>query len=627
MKKVWLATVLAIMVSCNNSEVTPELDVEGEKLTLIKNSSSVNHVSVINEPAGMANLSTRDLNTDDQYFWTHIAHIDHLEVNGISLSATSISLENNIAYVSYHKRGDIHIGALELIDLTTPGEPESLGFIPFPHTDINAVYVDPFDPQVIWVAGSSQKIGAALYKLSFNSSHQLIDNKRINLSKALNGSISASANGIYCDSNYIYVSAGKSNGGTFIVNRFNLEEIRVDEYYGAKGIAGNEKLGATHLASLAVDESSIIKVTNTATDNTELIFQTSAPHQTVDLPHDGKYDLQFSPVNPLEIYYTSASTGVQSLNINTGQLLKNTSQSLLSKGNTNSLFIDDKFIYLANGEDGLSIASLESAETTSIIAPIFHWDLAEKPASVNFVTARDGYVFVAKGLGGFHILRYEEQEAYKSVLPFDRWGTPIGMVDRDFCPQVIQNILTKALPEGQNALVNSPEYFSNPNSSFYLEEEAEVEVTFLHEGAGFRNTIGYYTYNVNNPPSSIDELDKTIIFPNASAQGSGGGLIPGNTVEVLGTFPKGTVFGFYLVSYGWRHELTEGFYTQYSDKQFNQNDLQQNLIFYDQQCDAFVVCFEDILIPGGDKDFNDAIFQVTSSPSDAFRKSSYLQIR
>jgi hypothetical protein len=201
------------------------------------------------------------------------------------------------------------------------------------------------------------------------------------------------------------------------------------------------------------------------------------------------------------------------------------------------------------------------------------------------------------------------------------------MVDRDFCPQVIQNILTKALPEGQNALVNSPEYFSNPNSSFYLEEETEVEVTFLHEGAGFRNTIGYYTYNVNNPPSSIDELDKTIIFPNASAQGSGGGLIPGNTVEVLGIFPKGTVFGFYLVSYGWRHELTEGFYTQYSDKQFNQNDLQQNLIFYDQQCDAFVVCFEDILIPGGDKDFNDAIFQVTSSPSDAFRKSSYLQIR
>ena len=160
-------------------------------------------------------------------------------------------------------------------------------------------------------------------------------------------------------------------------------------------------------------------------------------------------------------------------------------------------------------------------------------------------------------------------------------------------PEVVGNIVSLKLPEGQNALINSPEYFDNPNSSFLLESDAQVEVTFLHEGAGFKNTLGYYTYNISSPPSSIDELDKIIIFPNSSASGSGGELIPGNTVEVLGTFSEGTVFGFYLVSYGWRNELTDGFYTQYSDWQFNENNLQQNLIFYDADCDAFVLCFED----------------------------------
>ncbi|WP_422353909.1 DUF4114 domain-containing protein [Roseivirga pacifica] len=624
----FILLLLFVGASCKQSDIDPILEENGvDVVELSKSFSSVDHVNIVNQATQVNALTENDLNVEDEYYWTHIAEVAPLELNGETLSASSISLHNNIAYVTYHKRGNVHLGALELINLSDPDNPSSLGFIPFEHADINAVTVDPYEEGTIWIAGSSNKIGAALYKLQFTANSTLISSSRINLSKALNGATSASANGIFCTLEHVYVSAGKSNGGVFRVNKTNLRDISVDEFYGAKGIAGNNVQGIDYFASLAVSDVSTIKIQNELTDDVQFIEQGVSAHQTVDLPHDGKYELQFSPFLPNELYYTSASNGVQSIDIVTGSVLKTTDPSLLPKGNTNGLYVDEEFIFLANGEDGLSIALLEDAEQTNVISPLFQWDLPEKPASVNFVTAQDGYIFVAKGLGGFHVLKYEEQNQYKTVLPYDRWGTPIGMKNNEYCPDVIQNVLTKALPEGQNAIINTPEYFQNPNSSFFLEREAQVEITFLHEGAGFRNTLGYYTYNVNNPPASVDDLDKTIIFPNASAVGSGGGLEPGNTVEVLGTFPAGTVFGFYLVSYGWRHELTDGYYTQYSDWTFNQNGLQQNLIFYDQSCDAFVVCFEDILIPGGDKDFNDAIFQVTSTPSEAFKKTAYLQIR
>lgn len=624
-----LLWLLILIVACSDQEIDVPFPSEEESMVkLSQNSSSRSHVSAVNEMAEVETISDFGVEPSEEYHWEHIANVSPLVVDNIDLSATSIELTNDYALVTYHKRGNIHKGALEIINISNPEQPFSLGFISFPYADVNSVEIDEYQSNIIWVAGSSQKIGSALYRVEVDNNYQVLDFQRINLSKKLSSGISASANGIFVTEDYVFVSSGKSFGGIVKVDKTSLEPIYAEEFIGAKGITGNEVNGIYYYASLKVNANNEVIVKRVDTDELVLTLSLgSSSHQTVDLPHDGKYELQFSPINPAELYITNGSNGVNSINILNGQIIKSPHEDMLPKGNSNAVFVDDNFIYLANGEDGVIIAELETAESTGVIQPIFHWDLPEKPASVNFVTAKDGYVFVAKGLGGFHILKYEYVEQYKTVLPFNRFGTPIGMKTVDYCPEAISNIVTFKLPEGQNALINSPEYFENPNSSFFLETDAQVEVTFLHEGAGFKNTLGYYTYHIDNPPRSVEELEKTIIFPNSSASRSGGELIPGNTVEVLGTFPVGTVFGFYLVSYGWRNELTDGFYTQYSDWEFNENGLQQNLIFYDADCDAFVLCFEDILIPGGDKDFNDVIFQVTSTPNDAFRKTAYLQVR
>ena len=623
--------IFLVCFSCDKTEILTLSEEKNEGLPhLIQNPSSNNHVRLINSNVSLRNASQSNIIVEDGYDWEHIASVEALIYENTLLSATSIVLSNDFALVSYHKRGNIHKGAVEIIDIKNPNKPLSLGFIPFPNTDINALAVDPFEQNVLWVAGSSSKIGAALYKINHDGSFNISTFQRINLSKGLGGGISASANGIYLSQDYIFVSSGKTVGGVAKLDRSSLEIIHTDEFSGAKGITGNSVNGIEYYASLMVSAQNEVAIKRVDNDDFVLNIQVnSSSHQSVDLPHDGKYDLQFSPLNPAELYVSSAQNGAYSVNITTGETVKTTDHKMLPKGNTNAVHVDNEFIYMANGEDGLSIALLNTAEATGLVEPIYHWDLPEKPASVNFVTAKDSFVYVAKGLGGFHILKYQCKKIYKTVTPFNLNGTPTIMKTIDCCPDLISNVITLALPQGENVFDHSPEYFDNPNSSFLLEEDAQVEVTFLYDGASFRNILGYYAYPVDQPPNSIEDLNKLVIFPNASALNSGGELIMGNTVEILGTFPKGTVFGFFLVSNGWswKKEMTEGYYTQYSDWQFNENGKQQNLIFYDQDCDAFVLCFEDILLPGGDKDFNDVIFQVTSTPDNAFRKTAYLQIR
>ena len=48
-------------------------------------------------------------------------------------------------------------------------------------------------------------------------------------------------------------------------------------------------------------------------------------------------------------------------------------------------------------------------------------------------------------------------------------------------------------------------------------------MTFVSEGASFKNALGYYVYNTNNPPATTSAIDSIfVVFPNASTTGSGG---------------------------------------------------------------------------------------------------------
>jgi len=193
----------------------------------------------------------------------------------------------------------------------------------------------------------------------------------------------------------------------------------------------------------------------------------------------------------------------------------------------------------------------------------------------------------------------------------------------DIISQEFLNDVNTSLPENAPVPSAHPEYLADGNQiNTTMTEDGDVWVTFVHEGAGYRNVLGYYTYPMSNPPLSVNDIDSvTIVFPNVSYQGSGGALQSGDKVY-LGYFPAGVEIGWVLISNGWRNGVGDGYRQVYSNPDFNpESDAskrQHNVLLYDEARDLTVLGFEDLnREQGSDDDFNDALFYVTSNPRSA----------
>lgn len=220
---------------------------------------------------------------------------------------------------------------------------------------------------------------------------------------------------------------------------------------------------------------------------------------------------------------------------------------------------------------------------------------------------------------------------YEYLCAFNSSGVPQCLVNpRDVIDAAMLADINAALPERAPVPQYHPEYLANNNQTdVRLLETADVWVTMVHEGAGNRNTIGFYTYDVNNPPTNKNQINIiTIAFPNYSLNGSGGGLYSGDKVY-LGQFPAGTGIGWVLLAAGFNNgQVNTNATHYYSNPDFNPEiDItrrQHNVLLFDAERDKFLIGFEDLnrQSSGCDNDFNDAIFYVTSNPVEAIDNSN-----
>lgn len=192
--------------------------------------------------------------------------------------------------------------------------------------------------------------------------------------------------------------------------------------------------------------------------------------------------------------------------------------------------------------------------------------------------------------------------------------TPNEVIDAAFLND-INNSFPEAHPINPDYLLLSNEH------DFKLTEACDVWVIFVSEGAGYKNTLGYYKYDLNNPPTSKSQIDSgMIIYPNVSFANSGGGLNTGNKVY-LGQFPAGTGIGFFLKSNAFNNgQVGNGYYTYYTNPAFNPeanlNKKKHSVILVDHARDMFLMGFEDLHRENqsSDEDFNDALFLIKANP-------------
>jgi hypothetical protein len=216
---------------------------------------------------------------------------------------------------------------------------------------------------------------------------------------------------------------------------------------------------------------------------------------------------------------------------------------------------------------------------------------------------------------------------YKYLSTFNAQGVPNNLTFETVSQRMLNNIAA-SLPESKPVPTYHPHYISNTETDVKLDQEGEVWITFVAEGAGYKNVLGYYTYPLNNPPASAPPAkDITIVFPNVSANGSGGGLKAGDQVY-LGKFPANTGIGWVLIADGFKNgTVTNGNWILYSTPQFNPEASASlkyhNVLLVDDVEQKIVMGFEDIRRDySSDNDFNDALFFITVSPNSAMLKAN-----
>ncbi len=209
-----------------------------------------------------------------------------------------------------------------------------------------------------------------------------------------------------------------------------------------------------------------------------------------------------------------------------------------------------------------------------------------------------------------------------------------------------------------------------------LNQAATVDVSFVYEGAGYRNSLGYFTFDPANPPtraslmtngSANKVLVDGIIFPNASLFNSGGsynGLYTGDTMKlsfnnlasyawnqgkdcsVAGNCKLGV--GFFLVADGFQNITdpytgisTNGGVRLYPDPNwvfYSLRDLNPELnspsnpainqhvvLLNVPNTNLYALSFEDANRgpgSGSDHDFNDVVYRLSVTPGAAFSNTS-----
>ena len=327
-----------------------------------------------------------------------------------------------------------------------------------------------------------------------------------------------------------------------------------------------------------------------------------------------------------------------------GTLIDNSTNYLLFKGMTTA---DGKLnceIAPATSTDSLSVLvnhiGLPSLQQVKISSN--EVNVVIGGASMQAVSASIGMSKVSAAttlpdpvkVSGYYVLGSWDIQGKPAYL----WQTN-DVITNDFLADI-----NASLPERLKLTTSHPEYLSSSDEgSISLIEDAEVWVTFVHEGAGFKNALGYYTHKNDNPPSSKTQIsDPTIVFPNVSYFGtgtgltSGGSLVSGNKVQLLylnpttnkytTIFPTGTTIAWFFISNGFVNDISlgKGYGTYYSDKRFNSetnaDKKKHNVILKDNARKLLLIGFEDMNRESdSDEDFNDGVFYSTVTPYTAVR--------
>lgn len=535
---------------------------------------------------------------EDNFSFTLIAEALSPTYEGLTIQATHVDIKNSYAFVSFNMRGPEYLGGVQVFDVSDPNSPLVISEAIFPNIDVSAIEYDNFK---LYLAGA--------YDPSVNDTTYLtpavIDILNLNPSMQITGTDTIIDIDSYVATDIKITDAGGEmkiscttgdNGGLVVYDLISLKKDSIFELTDARAVdAYNDKLFV-----LKNNPGEVVMIENAAITSQMALGSNLTPGSKSEMA-----------INEHGIFTAMNAEGLQYLN-SSGTLKQHIPKPDTPEGEpdenyvTNSISVNDGLVLIGNGGAGSYVGTISEQHNDSIV--LLGTMGFEDKVSVNFAYAEENLVFVASGLGGLKILTYEYERPYELKT----------------CKTTIIDI-ESFLPENVNSQERHPEYFADTlHTNVILTKESNVYISFLHEGAGYRNTFGYYTYNLGDEPESPDGLEKNVLFKEVD--GSEGGTPKMKKFQIGDApFPENTVIGFYVVinSINEEGELTEGDYTLYSDIYLNENGEQQFTLMYNEDCKDLILTYEDILLPEGDLDYNDGVFIISDNPTDTIVSTSF----
>lgn len=603
-----LIGLFIIVASCSdNNDVNQDDDQKKaiqKSITINNNSSDLSdRVTTKNKLVIINTLPETSTKTGDEeeveidltknYAFKLRAEVDAPEVKGEAVQATHVKIVDDMAFVSYNTKGSKFSGGVELFDISDKDHPVLQAQALF--TDVDVSSVDYYDG-VIYLAGA----------------------------------LNPDSEGYVLGSPAVLLTLGISNSGEIIavsdiidLPSYVATDVEVDEdfVYITSGDAG--KLTVLKRSDYTISNDIFMDDARSLSVNSENIYALSAQeHIRVFAKSDFTEDEQIPVQGPI------SSESKSEIDVNDKYILAALNESGLDIRNldgtlkerfsrpdtpeegmdedyvTNSVSLNEELLLIGNGAAGVYVGAMipENDDEVTILGSM------ELGGSANFVESKGNYIFVAAGTGGLKILTIEIDE-----------GVPDDIIPTKPCETLVDNIIAM-FPEREDNRNANEELFNDENNLILkLTKESPVYLTFVDEAAGWRNSLAYYTYDATNPPTDVDDIELQMLFPNASKEGSGGALKAGDRVQ-LGdvAFPQNTVIGFCLIAQGWKNgATTDGSYRHYTNIEWNKDGQQQHVLFKEKTCEDIVLCFEDVQLPKGDKDYNDIIFTVNDNEEDA----------
>ncbi len=209
---------------------------------------------------------------------------------------------------------------------------------------------------------------------------------------------------------------------------------------------------------------------------------------------------------------------------------------------------------------------------------------------------------------------------------YDNAGRPLVMETPDIISPELLSYVNTSLPEAKAVPLYHPEYLANTaKTNLDIVKTADVWITFVHEGAGYLNTLGYYTYPTGQAPQTIGAIDSIkLVMPNASLAGSGGSMRTGDRIH-LGRFKPGVTVAFVLLQNAWNtgsRTVNVNATKYFADDALNNEKAtfkRHTVMLHDNKHKLFLTGFEDLQRDNNasDNDFNDLVFYATSNPVEA----------